>query len=55
MELEEKVKALAQEGKIPCAALLRLAAELKISPAELGALANKIQLKIAHCQLGCFK
>ncbi len=55
MELEQKVKALAKEGKIPCAALLRLAAELKVSPAELGALANKTQIKIVHCQLGCFK
>ena len=53
-ELIAKIKAEAPEGKISCAAAMRLAEELVISRQQLGKLLNELQIKIKQCQLGCF-
>jgi len=53
-ELEAKVKALSVDGKIACTAALQLARELNLNPKEVGDMINKLKIKIAHCQLGCF-
>ena len=53
-ELMAKIKAAAPEGKISCAAAMRLAEELVISRQQLGKLLNELQIKIKQCQLGCF-
>lgn len=53
-ELKISIRAVAPEGKIPCAAAFRLAEELKISRQELGNLLNELKIKITQCQLGCF-
>lgn len=53
-ELEEKVKSSLVEGKLPCALALKIAGELKVSPQEVGKVANKLSIKISKCQLGCF-
>jgi hypothetical protein len=53
-ELKAKIKAAAPEGKIACAAAMRLAEELVISRRDMGKLLNELQIKIKQCQLGCF-
>jgi hypothetical protein len=53
-ELKDIIRAAAPEGKITCAAALRLAEELLISRQEMGNLLNEMKIKIIHCQLGCF-
>jgi hypothetical protein len=54
-KLEQQLIALAREGKVPCAALLKLAQDFKVAPSVLGGLANKNKIKVSQCQLGCFK
>jgi hypothetical protein len=53
-ELKDIIRAEAPEGKITCAAALRLAKELLISRQEMGNLLNELKIKITQCQLGCF-
>lgn len=53
-EIIEKIKAVAKEGKIPCSLAMKIAADHKISNKEIGDLLNRIKIKIAQCQLGCF-
>jgi hypothetical protein len=53
-ELKARIRAAAPEGKITCAAALRLAEELPISRQEMGDLLNELKIKITQCQLGCF-
>ena len=53
-EVKSRIRAAALEGKMPCAAAFRLAAELGISRKELGNLLNELKIKIIQCQLGCF-
>ena len=54
-ELRKAVLATAVEGKVPCKALLALAAQAQVPPAKVGQLCNELKLKIVSCQLGCFK
>jgi len=53
-ELKTKIQAAAPEGRISCAAAMRLAEELVISRRDLGKLFNELKIKITNCQLGCF-
>ena len=53
-ELEEKIKSSLVDGKLHCAVAFKIAKELKVSPREVGQTANKLAIKICHCQLGCF-
>jgi hypothetical protein len=43
-----------RDGRIACADALRLAEELGISPRDLGSIADRLEIKIQSCQLGCF-
>jgi hypothetical protein len=53
-ELEEKIKSLSKDGKISCRQAFKVAEESGIAPRELGELLNKLKIKVASCQLGCF-
>ncbi len=53
-ELKTRIKAAAPQGRIPCAAAIKLADELGISRAQMGELLNELKIKITQCQLGCF-
>ncbi len=53
-ELKEKIRAAAREGRISCAAAMRLAEELVISRKDMGRLLNELKIKITNCQMGCF-
>ncbi len=54
-ELQQKMKSLAPDNKIVCAVALKLARDLKITPAEVGNAADELKIRIQNCQLGCFK
>ena len=56
---EEKLKELIKEnlsdGRLACRHALKIANELGVSPASVGKMCNYMEIKIASCQLGCFK
>jgi hypothetical protein len=53
-QLERIVKSRAENGRIGCRAALETANELGVSPDVVGKTLNKLGIKVAHCQLGCF-
>ncbi|MDI6689352.1 MAG: hypothetical protein QMD66_00290 [Actinomycetota bacterium] len=53
-EILKAVKAEAKEGKISCPQARKLAEKLKVSPLEVGRVANHLGIKIYGCELGCF-
>jgi hypothetical protein len=53
-EISVKIREAAKDGKIACALAMKIAAENKISNKEMGELLNRLKIKVAHCQLGCF-
>jgi hypothetical protein len=53
-DIKNKIRTMAPEGKIPCAAAFRLAEELELSRQDLGSLLDEMKIKIIQCQLGCF-
>ena len=52
--LEEEMRASLVNGKLPCAVAFRIARKLKVSPRQVGDTANRLNIKISSCQLGCF-
>ena len=46
-----------RDGKkiLPCDEAFRLADELQVDLMDIGRICNRIDVKIARCQLGCFK
>lgn len=53
-ELEEKIKTSLENGRLPCPAAFRISRELKVSLKEVGETCNRLNIKVCHCQLGCF-
>jgi len=53
-ELEKKIMQSIVNGKLPCKAAFKIAAELKIEPVSVRESADKLHIKISSCQLGCF-
>ena len=52
--LEKELKASLVDGKLPCAVTFKIANKLEVTPKQVGDAANKLGIKIANCQLGCF-
>ena len=52
--VKEAVLKAAQDGKISCTAARKIAAELKVAPRVVGEAADKLDIKIKACELGCF-
>jgi hypothetical protein len=52
--LAEEVKASLVEGKLPCPVAFKIARKLKVTPRQVGDEANRLDIKIMNCQLGCF-
>jgi hypothetical protein len=52
--LEEELEAFLVDGKLPCALAFKIAKKLKVTPRQVGETANKLNIKIVNCQLGCF-
>ena len=53
-KLELEIQDSLVNGKLPCAVAFKIAKKLKVSPREVGDTANRINIKIMSCQLGCF-
>ena len=52
--LEEELEASLVDGRLPCAIAFKIARKLKVTPRQVGEATNKLNIKIAGCQLGCF-
>ena len=52
--LETKMKSSAVAGKINCATCFELAKEFKVTIKEIGEMANRLNIRVAKCQLGLF-
>ena len=52
--LEEEFKASLVDGRLPCAVAFKISRKLKVSPRKVGDMANRLNVKISSCQLGCF-
>jgi hypothetical protein len=53
-ELENRLHKSSRENRILCSSALAIAKSLGIPPGEVGNAANKLNIKISKCQLGCF-
>lgn len=52
--LETRIKKAASNGIITCAALRKIAEEMKTSYSEAGRAADNLKIKVRNCDLGCF-
>ena len=52
--LQEALKSRAEDDHICCETALATAAEFGVAPSVVGKLLNRMEIKIARCQLGCF-
>jgi hypothetical protein len=52
--IEKEIQDSLVDGKLPCAVAFGIAKKLKVSPRQVGDTANKLNIKIKNCQLGCF-
>lgn len=52
--IDEELRAMARDGAILCAIALEFATEKGMSPSEIGARMDALDIKVANCQLGCF-
>jgi hypothetical protein len=53
-DLAGALSEIAEDGRITCAAACGLADTLRVDPAELGKVADLLELRIIRCQLGLF-
>ena len=53
-ELLEKVRNLAQDGRLDCAQAQQFAQETSIPLKQMRAMLDVLQFKVSNCQLGCF-
>ncbi|GAB7025017.1 hypothetical protein [Geotalea toluenoxydans] len=54
-DLETAVRGAARDGYVPCPSAWRIAADAGISRLAVGAMIDRLGLRITDCQLGCFK
>lgn len=52
--LEDRIKKAAREGKISCALLRKIAEETGTTYKLAGKTADRLEIKIKKCDLGCF-
>jgi LAO/AO transport system kinase len=53
-ELIEKIKSVSPNNKLSCEDAHKIAEELKLELKEIGEMADKMNIKIIKCMLGCF-
>jgi len=54
-KIKEKILEKAKDGRIACKVALALAEELGVPTQKIGDVATRANIKIAACQLGCFR
>lgn len=53
-EIKDQMIRRTKDNELPCAVAFKIAAELKVSPAEVGKTADLLELMLVKCQLGLF-
>jgi len=53
-EIAAQIKGSLTEGRLPCASAFKIVRRLKVSPQQVGEVANELGVKISRCQLGLF-
>ncbi|WP_243371999.1 hypothetical protein [Geotalea sp. SG265] len=53
--LETAVRGAVRDGYVPCPSAWRIAADAGISRLAVGAMIDRLGIRITDCQLGCFK
>ncbi len=53
-EIVDAVERSLVDGRLPCATAHKIGRGLKVGLKEIGDAATKMNIKISHCQLGCF-
>ncbi len=53
-EMEDKIYANLENGKLTCAAIWNIAEELSVKKIDVAAACEKLKVKISVCQLGAF-
>ncbi len=54
-KLASEVRERSKDGRIACSECFKIAADCDVSVAAVGEACNDQSIKIAGCQLGCFK
>jgi len=54
IEIEEEIKKKAVKGRLSCSAARKIAEEAGVAYKIVGNAADRLKIKIANCQLGCF-
>jgi len=54
-QLRQAVRQAASDGRASCKSLLAIAERLGVPPRRVGQACNELKIKIAGCQLGCFR
>jgi len=52
--IKERILAAAHDNRITCSGAFAIAKALKAPTSEVGRMADKLNIKISKCQLGCF-
>ncbi len=52
--LENEIQDSLVDGRLPCAVAFKIARKLKVPLKQVGDAANRLNIKITSCQLGCF-
>ncbi len=52
--LTEEINVSLVDGTLPCAVAFKIAKRLKVTPRQVGDTANRLNIRIVSCQLGCF-
>lgn len=50
----DEIRRRCPEGRVACAQAFAIAAELDVTPRDVGRAADELGYKIHNCQLGCF-
>ena len=53
-EIKDQIISRTQNNELPCAVAHKIAAELNVSPAEVGKTADLMEMMLVKCQLGLF-
>ena len=53
--LQDKVQASLKGGYLPCARAFKIAEDIKVPKIAVGAMTDKLGVRISDCRTGCFK
>jgi len=53
-DLDAAIRAAMKDGRLPCAAAFRIAADFKLAKIRVSSACEKLKIKISACQLGAF-